>query len=184
MARRSSRGMRKDRMWVTLSGACTTDVPANRNACNVPLKVVESVTGAGGDAVDILSVLRGRSGGDEAVEPNVTVSAARQFTILASHGFSSGLGGSRSLIAYGLGVQGGRSEDVDDLPYLFDNQNTGQWPAISFYNVNGPPGISVHSKAMRKVSLGQLLYGSMFFEWTDTAFTPSYYQVWRLLLAL
>jgi len=191
-----TRSPRKDRMWITIGPGAQINVAANAQV-NTNLEVVNNL-GSGSDAGNVANFLRGPSGplGDLSVA--TTIYAAREFTLSAVHCFGAAIVGDTSLdpaaCGVAIGIQGGGRGGVSQLPSFMDNENTGIWPAVfaaipaglgqasgtqyaQFYSLVG------HSKAMRKVKLGQSLYLSAFNQNSDNA-GAHFNVVFRCLILL
>jgi len=176
MARKFHASSRKTRMWITVGGYVT---PAN-GAVNFNLGLLfnsGSMSQSGAD--EIATFVNGGTVGDSAdwLTLSRTLYATREFTIGAAHVFANfadqvTITERRQIScgALGLGVQGGGSAGVSDLPCLMDNANTGIWPVVVPLVAQGVGGegasasviytASGQSKAQRKVKLGQSIYGS------------------------
>jgi len=180
MARRFS-GMRKDRMWLNLCG--TVLIGAAKDQANGNLLLAGLIPqNTAETASETASFLRGYRGPNPYNQsPPGTLRAAREFTISSWHmvGVTDQLYTIHQTGFIGVGVQGGgQTQNVDALPMLGQNENTGQWPLVvpivpvggaglgaGRNEVRPDPGrvvysLSGQSKAQRKVKLGQSLYVS------------------------
>jgi len=181
MPRRFQRSERKTRMWITMAGtvriATPTAVPANNGA----LALVGSSNSFSTGADEIATFLNGGFVANPYLGAGSnSIFGTREWTLAALHMSAMFVGDSGSankdVVGFmGVGVQGGGTAGVNDLPKLGENQNTGQWPlVVPIEPCGGLTGSVIYravgsSKSMRKVKLGQSIYLSAYAPTTQTA---------------